>query len=344
MKRLALLFAVLLVLTNAAVTLAAVDVTPYIEQAVTDLKIEKNDPRLLALTNAPYVSPDGKKNPESVDVIQTLTGCSMGKGNLLFFQRPRNSPLLIALSREDNGETVVIKYDGKGVSTFKFNIRNDTAADPKNFGAIQKQLKGDTFSVVTLLTSHAKGAPYDFMKCCEYHNHYCPGITSGYLIAKYIEKHYPAGPGQRYIWFACPPWCKDDAVSSILDLTPGKGNLFVKNMAEGRSQEGPDGRFAGIMVRWNGAEKKGKAVVLEFDWNEVYRLAGIKAEDLSPKGGKSNPAFFTVRVLSSWALIPYLNQPERFIKTFKTVDIDAKTLKRMKAAGTDPYQVVGVAK
>ena len=117
----------------------------------------------------------------------------------------------------------MIKYDGKGVRTFKFNIKNDTAADPKNFGAIQKQLKGDTFSVVTLLTSRAKGAPYDFMKCCEYHNHYCPGITSGYLIAKYIEKHYPAGPGHRYIWFACPPWCKDDAVSTVLDLTPGKG-------------------------------------------------------------------------------------------------------------------------
>ena len=95
MKRLALLLAVLLILTNSAVTLAAVDVTPYIEQAISDLKIEKNDPRLLALTNAPYVSPDGKKNPESVDAIQTLTGCSMGKGNLLFFQRPRNSPLLI---------------------------------------------------------------------------------------------------------------------------------------------------------------------------------------------------------------------------------------------------------
>jgi len=344
MKKSVFLFAVFLVFLTAAGAWAAAGTQDLLKQAVTDLGIDKSTPGVCALTNAPYVSPNGENALSYVDAIQGLTGCSLGKGNLLFFQRPRNSPLLIALSREDSGETVVIKDDGANAQTFRFNIKGDTAADPGHFGEIKKQLKGDAFSVVTILTAHAKGAPNDFLKCCEHHNHYCPGVTSGYFIARYIQKHYPAAPGESYIWFACPPWCKDDAVSTLLDLTPGKQNIFVKNMAEGRATEGPDGRFAGIVVRWNDAEKKGKAAVFQFDWDKAYSLAKITARDFNPEGGKSNPAFFTVRVRSSWALIPYLGEPESFIKVFKEADVDGKALARMKQAGTDPYEVVGMAK
>jgi formylmethanofuran dehydrogenase subunit E-like metal-binding protein len=169
-------------------------------------------------------------------------------------------------------------------------------------------------------------------------------VTSGYFIAQYIRKHYPIAPKEKYIWFACPPWCKDDAISTLLDLTPGKRSLFVKGIAEGRAAQSADGSFAGIIVCWNAVQKKGKAAVLQFDWKEAHGLAGIKAEDFRPKGGTSNPAFFTARIVSSWALIPYLDQPERFVKAFKEAEINGKSLDRMKQAGNDPYEIVGVAK
>lgn len=344
MKRIATLGIFTLVLALASMASASDTITPMIEEAMDLLEVQKGNPRLCALTNAPYVSLNGRSCPEVVDVLQEVTGCSVGRRNLLFFQRAVTHPLLAALHRQDNGETVVIRHDGYTPQIHQFNMKGNTAADPGHFEAIRKKLKGDAFTVVTLLSAHAKGAPYDFLKCCEHHNHYCPGVTSGYFIAQFILDRYPRSAGQQYVWFACPPWCKDDAVSTMLDLTPGKRNLFVKSMAAGRPMEGPDGRFAGIVVRWNPKKETGKAAVLQFDWNEAYRLADLTPESFNPEGGKSNPAFFTARIRSSWALIPYLNEPERFVRLFKEVDVDASALQRMKQAGEDPYAVIGLEK
>jgi formylmethanofuran dehydrogenase subunit E-like metal-binding protein len=344
MKKLILILGGFLFLSYAAGALAATDVRGLIMQGMHDLDVKKGNPNLCALTDAPYVKLKGKAAQEYVDVIQEETGCSIGKGNLLFFQRPVGHPLIVAIHREDSGDAVVIFHDGDGTNKVRFNIKGDTAADPKQYGEIMKMLKGDTFSVLSILTSHARGAPYEFLKCCEHHNHFCPGVTSGYFIAQLIQEKYPIGPGEQYIWFACPPWCKDDAVSTTLDLTPGKRNLYVKDMAEGQSMEGQRGQWAGIMVLWNAKNKKGKAIALQFDWNEAYKLAGLKAADFQPQGGTSNPAFFTARIKSSWSLIPYLDRPERFVSVVKEVEITPEMLKRMKMAGVNPYQIIGIVK
>jgi formylmethanofuran dehydrogenase subunit E-like metal-binding protein len=113
-------------------------------------------------------------------------------------------------------------------------------------------------------------------------------------------------------------------------------------MAEGQSTEGKEGQWAGIMVMWNAKDNQGKAIALQFDWKPVYKLAGLQAGDLNPPGGPSNPAFFTARIKSSWALIPYLDRPARFVRVVKEVKITPEMLKDMKMAGADPYQIIGV--
>jgi formylmethanofuran dehydrogenase subunit E-like metal-binding protein len=343
MKRFMQLVMVFLVLAYAVSAWAATDVRQLVRQGMQDLGVEKGNPNLCALTDAPYVKLKGKAAQEYVDLIQEETGCSIGKRNLLFFQRSIGHPLIIAIHREDNGEAAVIVRESDGAHTFRFNIKGDTAADPKLYGAIMKMLKGDTFSILSILTSRAKGAPYDFLKCCEHHNHFCPGVTAGYFIGQLIQEKYPIGPGEQYIWFACPPWCKDDAISTMLDLTPGKGNLYVKAMAEGQSLEGERGQRAGIMVMWNAKDNHGKAIALQFDWNPAYKLAGLNASDFQPQGGPSNPAFFTARIKSSWSLIPYLDRPERFVRVVQEVEITPDMLQKMKMAGVDPYQTIGIA-
>jgi len=341
MKRFMQLILVLSVLVYAANAGAIADVRQLVRQGVHDLGVKKGNPKLCALTDAPYVKLKGKTAHEYVDVIREETGCSIGKGNLLFFQRPVGHPLIIAIHREDSGDAVVIVPDSDDAKTVRFNIKGDTAADPKQYGEIMKLLKGDTFSILSILTSHARGAPYDFLKCCEHHNHLCPGVTAGYLIAQLIQKKYPLGQGERYIWFACPPWCKDDAVSTTLDLTPGKRNLYVKDMAEDQPIQGQRGQWAGIMVLWNAKNKKGRAIALQFDWKPAYKLAGLQPGDLNPPGGTSNPAFFTARIKSSWALIPYLDRPARFVRVVKKVKVTPEMLKDMKMAGVNPYQIIG---
>jgi formylmethanofuran dehydrogenase subunit E-like metal-binding protein len=344
MKKLVLFSWGLLFLFNVVNPSAATDLRYLIRESMNELKVEKGSPELCALTDATYVKLKGKTTEEYVDIIQQETGSSIGRGNLLFFHRPVGHPLIIAIHRKDTGEAIVIMEDSDGANKIRFNIKGDTAADPKHYGEIMKMLKGDTFSIVTILTAHAKGAPYDFLKCCEYHNHYCPGVTSGYFIAKLISERYPVGPGEQYIWFACPPWCKDDAISTILDLTPGKRNLYVTELAEGQPTEGFKGRWAGIMALWNSKKEKGKAIALQFDWNEAYKLAGLKEADLNPQGGPSNPAYFTARIKSSWSLIPHLDQPGKFVSVAKEVEITPSMLKRMKMAGESPYQVIGILK
>jgi formylmethanofuran dehydrogenase subunit E-like metal-binding protein len=215
MKRIAIFAALALITTLASVAFASDTMTPFIKQAMEELKAKNGDPHLCVLTDAPYVSLNGESCSEVVDELQNVTGCSVGRKNLLFFQRPVNHPLLVALHRQDKGETVVIRHDGASAQTIRFNMKGDTAAEPATFGEIQKKLKGDAFTVVTLLTAHAKGAPYDFLKCCEHHNHYCPGVTSGYFIAHFILEKCPKAAGEQYFWFACPPWCKDDAISTM---------------------------------------------------------------------------------------------------------------------------------
>lgn len=342
MKRLIQILLTLFLAAYAAGAMAATDVRGLIREGIQELGVEKGARELCAVTDATYVKLKGETTEGYVDIIREETGCSVGRGNLLFFHRPVDYPLVIALQREDTGEAFLVKKDGEQTKTTWFNIAGDRAGNPEHYGELMDLLGGDTFSVVTILTSHAKGAPFDFLKCCEYHNHYCPGLTSGYLIARLIRNRYPTGPGEQYIWFACPPWCKDDAVSTALDVTPGKRSLYVKAMAEGQPTEGRKGRWAGVMVIWNGKDKTGRAVVLQYDFKGALAPAGLEPSDLRPKGGKTNPAFFTARIKSAWALIPCLDQPERFVSVAEAVEVTPAMLKKMKMAGVDPYEVLGI--
>lgn len=344
MKRMIQIMIILVFVLNAVCALAAEDMRQLIRQGMKEIGAEKGHSDLCVLTDASYVKLQGKTTEGYLDMIREETGCSIGKGDLLLFQRPVYHPLVIALHREDSGAAVVITQKGEKAERVQFNIKGDSAADPERYGAIKKMLKGDTFSIVTILSSHTRGAPYDFLKCCQYHNHYCPGVTSGYFIARLIQEKYPTGPGEQYVWFACPPWCKDDAVSTVLDLTPGKRSIYIKELAEGQPAEGEKGRWAGIMVVWNAKAKKGKAIAFQFDWNKVYKAGGITAADFSPKGGKSNPAFFTARIRCSWAMIPHLDRPEMFVTAAREVEISPDMLKRMKRAGENPYEVIGLTK
>jgi len=84
------------------------------------------------------------------------------------------------------------------------------------------------------------------------------------------------------------------------------------------------------------------AIVLQFDWNTAYRLADLKASDFQPPGGPSNPAFFTARIKGSWSLIPYMDRPEKFAHVVKEVEITLDMLQKMKMAGVNPYQIIGI--
>jgi len=221
------------------------------------------------------------------------------------------------------------------------NLSPGRTTDPEAWPEIEKVLGPDAFPFASILGAWAKGAPYDLLKAAEFHNHLCPGVTSGYFITKFLQGHYPLNEGQSYKFIACPPWCKDDAIQVLLDLTPGKRSLYVMDLSEEQKKALPDPDVAGILVLWDESAKAGKAVVLEFRWEEAFRVSGVKPEEIRPRGGMQNPLFWTSRVKAALGLIPHLHEPERFVGVLAEMPLDAAGLNRLCQAGSNPYEVLG---
>ncbi len=350
MKRCMQVFLVALLILGIVNGLQAADVKGLIKDGMQDLKIEKGSPNLLALTDATYVKVNGKTSEGYVDMIREVTGCSVGKGNLLFFHRPVTYSLKVVLFRKDTKDGVIITYNGKKADKIKCNMDGDKATEPDGWQHIREKIGSlsDTFSIVTIANAWAKSAPYDFLKCCEFHNHLCPGVSTGYQIVQVILEKYPLKKGEKYVWIACPPWCKDDAVQILLDLTPGKRSLFVKNLTPDQkkavSGETPTDNIAGILVVWNNKAKKGKAVAFRYDWRMACKVSGLEKKDFSPKGGKNNPVFWATRVKGDWGLMPYLDKPGDFVKVVKEVEVSPQMYTKMTSAGVNPYEVIGLTK
>jgi len=263
---------------------------------------------------------------------------------------PNYLSLKAVLFRKDTKDVVVITYDGKKAGKINLNIDGDKASEPDDWQQIQKKIGSlsDTFSMVTIANAWAKSAPYDFLKVCEFHNHLCPGITSGYFIVKVILKRYPLKKGEKYVWVSCPPWCKDDAIQILLDLTPGKRSMFVKNLTADQkkavSGEKKNDNIAGILVIWNNKKNKGRAIALRYNWGKACQVSGVKKKDFKPKGGKKNPVFWTTRVKCNWGLMSYLDKPGDFVTVVKEVEVSPQMYTKMTSAGVNPYEVIGLTK
>lgn len=333
---------ILAVLLFVPLSLGAASFVSVVTGGLRELELTKRDPRLCVLTNAGYVILWGETTEAYVDLLHEETGASVGRGNLLFLHSASEDPLKAALFRKDTGDCVFITSQGDGeVKMVKVNLSPERTTDPKAWPEVQRALGRDAFPLASILGAWAKGAPYDLLKCAEFHNHLCPGVTSGYFIAKFIRKHYPLGKGQSYRFIACPPWCKDDAIQVLLDLTPGKKGLYVMDLSEEQKGALPDPDVAGILVLWEEDKKAGRAVVLKFNWEEAYRASGVRAEKIRPAGGMNNPLFWTSRIKAALGLISYLDEPERFVGVLAEVTIDTAGLGKLSQAGSNPYEVLG---
>ena len=91
----------------AAVTSAASFGTA-VTKAMQTLSVTKGDLQLLLMTDAPYVRGEGQNALPFLEKAQDLTGCTVGKGNLLFFQRPQSHPLHFMLFHKTSGEAVIL--------------------------------------------------------------------------------------------------------------------------------------------------------------------------------------------------------------------------------------------
>ena len=316
---------VLSLVTNEAASAATF--TDTVSRAMSNLSVTKNDPGLLVMTDAPYVKVDGACALPYLEKAQALTGCMVGKGNLLFFQRPQVHPLRLMLFKKHSGDAVVISRVGQTWLSEALNLDAKAISDSGFWEKVKAMEAGkDMFTLATIANVWAKDAPYDFLKSAELHNHICPGVTSGYLIAHYILTNYPLKKGERYTIVACPVWCKEDAIQVILDCTPGKKGLIVKPLSDQQLKRVAIDRPAGLVLIWNDQDKAGRGAALSFDFDR-----------LSAQAPKNCPKAATML-----AALDSLDKPDRFVSTAVEFTLNDERYQRIIQAGSNPYEVLGL--
>ena len=299
-----------------------------VSKAMENLKILKGDPDLLVLTNAPYVKINGQSALPFLDQAQGLTGCSVGKGNLLFYQRAQNRPMRLMLFKRSDGNAVIISRISDFWVNETLNISETSISSPSFWENVKKDFKcgSDMFTLAAMANVWANHGPYDFLKSAELHNHICPGLTSGYLMSRYILNHYPLKPGERYTVIACPVWCKEDAFQVVLDCTPGKRGLIVKTLSKEQKAKIKVVNPAGFLLIWDKNQKSGRCVALSFDFE---RLKALSSPD-APKAAS---------VLSA---LEYIDKPDSFVSTAAEFKLDENRYNEMMEAGNNPYKTAGL--
>jgi len=352
------------------------------KRAMVELGFEKGDANILVLTDAGYIAKIGEYTTEkALDGVMLTSGCSRGKGNLVNVHKPYNSPLWFAFFNKKSKNCVYLEVNSNLLKTYLDKEKEAKESTLKDFMKLedeqifsriaaenidaekllanpedwQKKMEakvfgGNEFSLITICNVWAyKGLPNDFLKAVELHDHICPGLTSGYLIAKYIEKNFPTkSPRYDYTVMAIPPWCKDDALIQFFETNVGHKHMFVKWLTKDQSKElkkhlpenlkGID--VANIVIRWERGASKGEGIVIGFDWGKASKLCGIERSWF--KDFKTYKWWWTRLKMDLW-LMDYTDKPEEFVATIKTFNVNSTNeIWKLASAGVNPLAELGL--
>lgn len=321
------------------------------------LSFNAGDENILGLSNAGHALIKGKTTERALSGITDISGLRNGDGNLYQMNRPDWKPLWFYFYNKKTGMAAYMEPDPE----FYLKSDEERAALPadKAFSQVslmmadldtmlarpadgnatfaKKKFGGNEFSLIGFSNVWAKGASYDFLNAAAFHDHLCPGVTSGYMIIKYVEKNLPiTNASETYVDIGSPNWCKEDAYQMIWDSTPGKNSEFVMALSPGdeaalKAKYGT--RPAGIIIRWNDVSKTGKGLALGFDFDTISEEVGV--------ANWTGPSW-APKLVQDIGMIPYIEKPESVITTLKEFPVDEANLTKLKSAGNNPYNVLGM--
>lgn len=315
----------------------------------------------VVLTNAGYAELNGSSTEGCLDGLKEITHATRGKNTLLEIHSRYDDALWFAVyypgngmcaymevnpdavpklfANVDSGSYYQIAVDINAVELSElFSIMSAENIKPENLYAdtafyddkfnTQKVFGKNAFRVVTIANAAAYGAPHYAVKAFEFHDHYCPGITSGIMMASYIKKNFPR---TSYFVQGINPWCKEDALMVILNATPGKSGYAVTYpTAEDTAKwkEGFEGA-ATIIYGQNKTTDKWEGKLLSFTWAE-----GVCSE-------------YSVSIINKLCMdlyyIDHLNEPELYVKVLKEFELpEGETPKDWARPGVDPMKKLGL--
>jgi formylmethanofuran dehydrogenase subunit E-like metal-binding protein len=313
---------------------SAVDSTSteqFVAARAADLAMEalasrRDDPNFLAMTNAGYAMPGNRTTQVCVDSISARTGCTIGKSNLLMIHRPKWDPLWFAFYNKKTEKGIYLEVSGDVFGRSVEGISDDeifTFIEEADFAEGGLERNGGLVDIAKLWASEP---PADLLQAVQFHNHYCPGITSGYMISKYLDKHLSIqDPAESYSIIVNSPSCKEDAFQVLFDITTGKKALIATHLSTEQMDQVQEG-IAGIFIRWNRHTQKGQGLVLTLDWS----------------GDAIIPAD-APRIDRALAMMEYVDKPETFVSTLKEFQVTGEEeLNGLKSSGITPYEKLGL--
>jgi formylmethanofuran dehydrogenase subunit E-like metal-binding protein len=305
---------------------------------------------LIALTNAGYAEINGASTQGALDGLAHATGASRGRNTLVEVHAATWDRLWFALYDKASGSCAYLEVHPaaaaamatvpKRLSADLFSVRAVERIDAKHLETHVDEFKaklekkffgGNEFRVVTMANAIAEGAPVSAVRAFEFHDHYCPGVTSGILMAGYLKKHFAPGPGGHHFVYAVEPWCKEDALLVLLNATPGKRGYAATYPADAdKARRLPEAKDASTIVyRENSETKKWDGLVLAFQW----------AETGCPKTGNG----LLDRLCADLWYLKRMDKPEDFVKVVKTFDLpEGVSPKDWARPGVDPLEQLGL--
>lgn len=315
--------------------------------AMQELDVEKGNTSLLILTDAGHAIVEGETTQAAIKGLSTESGNSIGDGNLFQVLRAHFKPLWFYFFDKSNGEAVYMQVENEALksSPEAFAALPDDEVfskisrafvdidyleehtDEGNLTFNNKSFNSNEGSLIAISNVWARGGSFDFIQATCFHDHLCPGVTSGLFLAKYVEEKLPiTNSSESYKVISCPNWCKDDLLQMRWDATPGKSGMFAMALTDTEKKAVPG--VAGIFIRWNATTNKGDALVLAYNSSSV-------------QSGWTGPAWGS-KIASSVALMDYTDKPESFVSTIKEFEVDQAALSLMQNAGIHPLKVAGV--
>lgn len=214
-------------------------------QASGMLGVDWKDAEVIVTTNAGYAMPGELSTKGCLDGVSEATGAKVGASTLLTLQGRFDQPLWFAFFSKKTGQCAYLEYDSisaakalNGVSpeSLKAGVAQTARIDADylfahadDFSAkLKKGLFGNNaFRIVTTSNAAARDCDSETLMAVQVHDHFCPGVSSGIVMANYVRHKLLPSPDAGCFVLSVNPWCKEDALTTLLNTTPGKRGYAV---------------------------------------------------------------------------------------------------------------------
>jgi formylmethanofuran dehydrogenase subunit E-like metal-binding protein len=322
-------------------------------QAAKALDAKWEQGNCIALTNAGYARPDGQPTLGCLDGVGHTSKTSVGQKSLVRLQSRFDQPLWFAFYHRDSGRCAYYQLDadqtanvlgGKRDLSPDIFARQDTAridaeflfANPEKFQ--RKSEKGlfgpNLFRVVTAANAADRKCPDHVLAALQIHDHYCPGVSSGLLLAAYVQEHIlKSSPQTKCFVLSINPWCKEDALTTLLNATPGKRayGVLYPTKEEVKSWPQPMNRVDTVVFTQEEGEKKWHGWLLGFDFDQARQMQDLPKFDSVVVDKLAADLWFMDR----------LDRPEQFVVVHKKVELGpGESPKELLRPGNNPVQIL----